>query len=121
MTALAIPPKIALLIPLLGSAVDGEVLGAARAIGRTLGAAGQDFHDFARAVLPLTTTDQDRAPARGDWRADLHLAVAHINRLTEREQTFVANLASSARWREPSAKQQAWLSNIALRLRRAAA
>jgi hypothetical protein len=121
MTALAIPPKIALLIPLLGSDVDGEVLGAARAIGRTLGAAGQDFHDLARAIGPLTTTDQDRALAPADWRADLHLAVAHINRLTEREQTFVANLTSSARWREPTGKQQQWLSDIAARLRRAAA
>jgi hypothetical protein len=120
MTALAIPPKIALLIPLLGSDVDGEVLGAARAIGRTLGAAGQDFHDLARAIGPLTTTNQDCALARGDWRADLHLAVAHINRLTEREQTFVSNL-TSARWREPTAKQQQWLSDIAARLRRAAA
>lgn len=40
------------LIPLLGSDKDGEALGAARAIDRTLRAAGLDFHALAASVRP---------------------------------------------------------------------
>ncbi|KQQ23702.1 hypothetical protein ASF53_05085 [Methylobacterium sp. Leaf123] len=51
-----IPPdvsdKLTKLIPLLGSDNDGEALGAARAIGRTLQAAGLDFHALADRVRP---------------------------------------------------------------------
>lgn len=44
--------KLKKLIPLLGSDQDGEALGAARAIGRTLDAAGLDFHALAACVGP---------------------------------------------------------------------
>lgn len=51
-----IPPhvsdKLTKLIPLLGSDNDGEALGAARAIGRTLQAAGLDFHALANRIRP---------------------------------------------------------------------
>lgn len=51
-----IPPdvsdKLTKLIPLLGSDNDGEALGAARAIGRTLQAAGLDFHALADRIRP---------------------------------------------------------------------
>ena len=46
----AIPEKVRRIVPTLGSSVDGEALGACRAIGRTLGAAGLDYHDLARAI-----------------------------------------------------------------------
>ena len=45
-----IPEKVRRIVPTLGSSVDGEALGACRAIGRTLGAAGLDYHDLARAI-----------------------------------------------------------------------
>ncbi|TXM66898.1 hypothetical protein FV226_22740 [Methylobacterium sp. WL12] len=45
-----IPEKVRRIVPSLGSSVDGEALGACRAIGRTLGTAGLDFHDLARAI-----------------------------------------------------------------------
>ena len=46
----AIAPKVAKLIPLLASEQDGEALAAVRAIGRTLVAAGSDFHALANAL-----------------------------------------------------------------------
>ena len=46
----AIPEKVRRIMPTLGSSVDGEALGACRAIGRTLGAVGLDYHDLARAI-----------------------------------------------------------------------
>ncbi|MEH3117017.1 MAG: hypothetical protein PGN25_05235 [Methylorubrum populi] len=54
-----IPPdvsdKLTKLIPLLGSDKDGEALGAARAIGRTLKSAGLDLHALAGRIGPQTT------------------------------------------------------------------
>lgn len=66
----AIIPKVVRLVPMLGSPVDSEALGAARAIGRVLAANHCDFHDFARqierqpeAVLPPPRRERrDRAP-----------------------------------------------------------
>ena len=51
-----IPEKVRRIIPTLGSPVDGEALGACRAIGRTLGTAGLDFHDLARAIPVVPET-----------------------------------------------------------------
>ena len=56
-----IPEKVRRIVPTLGSSVDGEALGACRAIGRTLGTAGLDFHDLARAI-----------PVRSDLVGDAH-------------------------------------------------
>ena len=53
---MTIPSEIAerleKLIPLLGSGNDGEALGAARAIDRTLRSAGLDFHALAASIRP---------------------------------------------------------------------
>jgi hypothetical protein len=43
-------PKVARLVRLLGSPVDGESLAAARALDRTLKGAGPDLHDLAAIV-----------------------------------------------------------------------
>jgi len=43
-------PVIGKLIPLLASDHDGEVLAAARAIGRLLASKGRDWHDLAAAI-----------------------------------------------------------------------
>ena len=45
-----IPDKVRRIIPTLGSPVDGEALGAARAIGRVLESAGLGFCDLAAAI-----------------------------------------------------------------------
>ena len=46
----SIQPRLGSLLRLLGSPVDGEALGAARAIGRTLQGVGCDLHDLADTV-----------------------------------------------------------------------
>ncbi len=46
----AIAPRIGALLRMLGSDHDGEALGAARALQRTLGGAGLDLHALADAV-----------------------------------------------------------------------
>lgn len=51
-----IPAKVRLLVPVLASPHEGEVIGAARAIGRSLQAAGLDFHALA-AALSANETD----------------------------------------------------------------
>jgi len=49
----AVTPKIMKLLPLLASEHDGEVVAAARAIGRTLAATGLDWHALADAIQTL--------------------------------------------------------------------
>jgi hypothetical protein len=51
MTTLApVLPRVSKLLPLLSSDHEGEVVAAARAIGRILGCAGLSWHDLARAI-----------------------------------------------------------------------
>jgi hypothetical protein len=99
--------KLHKLILLLSSDVDGEVLGAARAIGRTLQASGRDWHDLADA---LTSDDQiGRPTALPDWRRAVSECLLHIEWLTPREVSFLRNIRWSPRI---SAKQTAWLADI---------
>lgn len=60
-------PRVGALLRLLGSDQDGEALGAARALGRTLSAAGLDMHALADVVehppAPLVLY-REAAPAR---------------------------------------------------------
>jgi hypothetical protein len=99
--------KLHKLILLLSSDVDGEVLGAARAIGRTLQTAGRDWHDLADAL-----THDDRAndkPTTPDWRTAVSDCLAHVEWLTPREVSFLRNIRRASRI---SAKQSAWLTDI---------
>lgn len=50
MMARPIPPKVAKLLPMLGSATDHEALAAVRAIGRVLDGSGLGFADLAAAI-----------------------------------------------------------------------
>ena len=61
----AVVPRLGALLRMLGSPVDGEALGAARAIGRTLNGAGVDFHTLADVVErgPETVFVERPAPA----------------------------------------------------------
>ena len=65
---LAIAPRVGALLRLLGSDVDGEALGAARALRRTLGGVGLDLHALADAVErpPAPTGVYRDRPATGD-------------------------------------------------------
>ncbi len=95
------------LIPRLGSEFDGEVIATARAIERTLKAAGRDWHDLANAL---------RAPPT-DWRSVARFCADHQGQLSARELDFIISISRLPRITE---KQANWLRDIASRLRAAA-
>jgi hypothetical protein len=107
-------PRIGALIRLLGSDRDAEALAAARALGRTLEAAGQDFHALADVVersieRSARPPDQERAHHREyeDWRSMARWLRDSGSRLSPKERGFVSDIAS--RPGTLSARQQAWL------------
>ncbi len=124
-----VAPKLGKLLPVLASNHDGEVVAAARAIGRTLQAAGLDFHALAGAVTsPAAAPSPQPQPADDywdgtdpdDWRTMARWCRDFdAGRLTPREHGFVWDLASDryAR-REPSDKQRKWLRAIYVKLSR---
>jgi hypothetical protein len=61
-----IGPKLAKLLPLLGSDKDGEVVATAKAIQRTLQSGGADWHDLAGAVqrVGLPAVKAQRKPRK---------------------------------------------------------
>jgi hypothetical protein len=104
------------LLLMLSSSQDGEVVNAARAIGRALQADGHDWHDLARQLSAPTQTKQ--APPHQnnntDWRAMREYCLQHDGRLRQSESKFLENLGS---WRgDLTEKQHAWLVAIYQRL-----
>jgi hypothetical protein len=106
---------------MLSSDRDGEVVAAARALGRTLAAAGDDFHDLAARIEGATVRSAARRPeptphAEEDWRDIVDwLFNERSDRLRERELSFVQSVAD---WRGYlTEKQEAWLMSIHRRLR----
>lgn len=120
MMALAhVAPKLAPLVRMLGSPVDGEALAACRAIGRTLDTAGVDFHDLAdvveRAALPVVVDkpleEPAPAPELKPWQSTaMNCIRAGMGRLKPAELDFLRGMAH---WpSEPSDKQIRWLNAI---------
>jgi hypothetical protein len=118
-------PALAKLLRLLRSPVDGEALGAARALGRTLKANGCDFHDLANIIeappiVPNGGNGRDGFGAhhpRNDydgnvetelpWRDMVAACAQHPNRFSDKERGFIRSMRG---WcGEPSAKQRGWL------------
>jgi hypothetical protein len=109
-TVSSIAPKLAKLLPRLASDHDGEVVATARAVRRTLHAAGLDYHDLARSLVRSASS----ALPPPDWRWMARACAEHWQALSDREREFLATLAG---WRgTPSTKQLAWLQNIHNRL-----
>ena len=79
MAALPAPilPRVASLLRMLGSDQDGEALGAARALQRTLGGVGLDLHALADVVehpaAPETPCRRERRPRRPQHPGDVIL------------------------------------------------
>lgn len=87
-----ITPKLAKLLPLLASNHDGEVVAAARAIVRTLTAAGSDLHALAVAL----------EPSPFDWRDLVRQAIERASAEPIRPQVDPdAPEAPSKRWGLP--------------------
>ena len=142
--ALAARPALAKLIRLLASDVDGEVLGAAHALGRALKANGCDFHDLASIVEapPIVPNgggragsgfhdhfgDDDGDPAE-TWEAMVDACADQRSALARRYHDLVALLTPKERqfiealqhwYGEPTQKQLDWLVALFARVRRAA-
>ena len=120
-TALSLPPKVALLIPLLGSDQDGEVLGAVRAIERTLKAAGCDWHDLVKVITspPIAPVQPQPADMVRTPHDVAKWCARYASRLSDRERVFVHDMVGRLVWNGTATeKQSAWLRAIYVRLRR---
>ena len=124
MNALAqIIDRIGPLIGKLGSAHDGEVLSAARALGHQLDNLGLNFNDLAIALLaePITRIvyrDRDPEPL-SDWSEIADWCADNLEWLSQTEIEFVCNMARILRQpgTEPTLKQAKWLQNILDRIK----
>jgi hypothetical protein len=112
-----VAPRIGQLIRLLGSDRDGEVIAAARALGRTLASVGEDFHTLAdtierSAIVARSSDDLSPAAHRGcdDHRAMARWLLNSGARLSPKEFAFVADMAN--RFGSLSTRQEAWLQAI---------
>jgi hypothetical protein len=113
-----VAPRLARLIPRLGSDHDGEVVATARAIVRTLTSAGLDLHDLSK-LLDGAQAEPETPPR--SWE-DLATWCQRndYGRLKPHERNFVADMAIRLPLGlEPTERQAQWLAAIYARLRRA--
>lgn len=101
--------KLQKLIALLASNHDGEVLAAARMIGRHLQTIGRDFNDLA-AMITLAPP----AIIEPDWRLAARECLEHRRRLKSWDVDFLRGLLA---YEEPSAKQLKWLRDCLRKVR----
>ena len=117
-----VAPRLAVLIPRLGSGSDAERVASVHAIQKMLERIGADFHDLA-AALAVRSED----PAQADDQAEpvdlssltaadmVGYLIHHARRLPQVERDFVAVLFGRHRRGVDlalSAKQEAWLKAI---------
>ncbi len=123
MTIAQIADRIGPLIGKLGSPHDGEVLSAARALGRQLDSLDLNFNDLAIAVVaePITRiVYRDRDPALlSDWSEIADWCADHPEWLSDKDADFITNMCRilSRPGTEPTPKQARWLQNILDRIR----
>ena len=142
-TLAPIADKLGKLIRLLSSDKDGEVLAAARAIGRTLNGEKLTIHDLAERLAAggakFTESDAEEIYRRGKadgrreadhdtgfrsvdeptWNEIARACEAASGKLNERERKFVSDMvARTVRGGDPTEKQAKWLRDIYARVRR---
>lgn len=133
--------KVGKLLRLLSSPIDGEVLGATRALLRALASNGLDVHALAERVerngfnkdeaqrfyqagfrdglaqgenRAATFSNMDGTPT---WHEMAVWCAQQADRLRERERKFVGDMAARRVWCEPTEKQAKWLKSIYYRLK----
>jgi hypothetical protein len=141
-----IADKLGKMIRMLGSDRAGDVIAAARAIKRTLHNEGLDIHALAEGIEKpngnaLTKVEMKKLYDAGydaglraaedkhygaadfanidgtpSWHEMARWCQQHGDRLREKEREFVDDMAGRTVWREPTAKQGAWLRSIFYRL-----
>lgn len=83
MNAVTFPPKLPQLVRLLASDHDGEVVAAARAIGRALDSAGLSFHDLADRLSFHQETKTPHAPKAKAWHPISGVRWADLDSVTQ--------------------------------------
>lgn len=108
----AIPARVRMLLPLIGSPIDGEALAACNAIVKTLAAAGLDLNDLA-AVIHCSSEAKPNTLRATHLAFDLARTCRDLERgiLSARERAFVGEMVRRGR-RSPSPKQARWLGDI---------
>jgi hypothetical protein len=102
------------LLLMLSSDQDGEVVNAARAIGRALRDSGSDWHDLASQLKNKPNPKPRDEHPPGDWRIMREFCLDRDRLLRPREREFVVRLGD---WRgNLTEKQHAWLLAIYQRL-----
>jgi len=109
--------KIVAIIPRLGSDHDGEIVAAAKAIGRKLAVAKCGFVDLANALssqAPIASarTSRRASPAPRWKNVAIQCAQYGVGILSERELQFVDSLVRLKSCRNLSEKQASWLTAI---------
>ena len=108
------PRRLGLLIPLLGSNHEGEVLAAVAAIKRALEAADLDWHDLASILAggPHRAPSQPQRSPQGqrDWSTEVaNMLREQVEHLSEWELRFLQSIRARRRL---SKKEQAVLDRI---------
>jgi hypothetical protein len=143
MTDLTTPiaDKLAKLIRLLSSQADGEVLGAVRALQRTLQTNNLDIHALAKRIengsgfdaqeareqyragfmAGLQAANQAQSNGRDDreppsWAEMARACQKQSQRLSERERKFINNMAARTVYGDLTEAQGKWLESIFYRL-----
>src|SRR5262249_8297868 len=141
-----ITDKLGKMIRMLASDRDGDVIAAARAIGRLLRNQGLDIHALAEGIdnpngsgfseaemkklydagydAGLRAAEEkhhgsaDFANVDGtpSWHEIALFCQRHKDRLRDKEREFVNDMASRTVWCEPTEKQAKWLRSIFYRL-----
>jgi hypothetical protein len=114
-------PRLSPLIGKLGSPHDGEVVAAARAIGRLLNRQGLSLTDLGQALVaePVERVAYAERDPPEDWRAMASYCASRDELLTPKEADFIGNLRRLRPGARPSPKQQDWLRAIFDRLHEA--
>jgi hypothetical protein len=115
-------PRLGPLLGKLGSPHDGEVVSAARAIGRQLDRHGLGWNDLGAAlgagpVVHVIYQEPDPDPAE-DWRGMAEFCAGRSLLLSAKEATFIETMVRVLRrpGTEPTEKQARWLRAIFDRL-----
>ena len=111
--------KLSLLIPRLGSDSDGEIVATVLAIGRTLAAAGLDFHDLtdrlteSRNLPPAIIPEPDEHMTADEYLNAVEVLLEKGSWINEKELDFLQNMqAWTVKGFRPSEKQRLWIATI---------
>jgi hypothetical protein len=110
--------RLSKLVLMLSSPADGEVVAAARAIGRLLQSQNMDWHDLARMIgTESNNIEQPYTPQAPKWKSAVEECLRHTDLLSEKEVSFLKSIRRRSSLTEKQAK---WLRDILTSIRESA-